>query len=75
MDIVKQFAALVAPEREELAKITGDRGGGTYSAETASGTPLILYGSAEVGQHVYYDAYTSRITAQAPVVQFIDIPV
>lgn len=63
MNIIKQFAGLVRSERREIAKITGDRGNNAYSAESQSGVPLILYGDAEVGKNVWYDAHTNRIIA------------
>lgn len=75
MNIVKQFAGLVQPERTELAKITGDRGNGAYSAESQGGVALILYGDAEVGKNVWYDAHSNKIIGAAPQVNLVDIPV
>ena len=75
MDILSQFTALIAPTKRQVAKITGGKGAGVWVAETPKGAVVVLEGEAQIGQSVYYDAYTREIEGQAPDVQWVEIGV
>lgn len=62
MDILGQFRGLIAPKKRQVAKITG-------------GAVVVLEGEAQIGQSVYYDAYTREIEGQAPDVQWVEISI
>lgn len=73
--LLAQFQALNPEPRRYIAKITGDRGAGTYVAQSHTGITLLLTGTAQTGQMVYYDAQTGQILGQAPDLPLIEIQV
>lgn len=75
MDILSQFRALIAPQKRQVAKITGGKGAGVWVAETPGGAVVVLTGDGQIGQSVYYDAYTREIEGQAPDVQWVEISI
>lgn len=74
-DIRKQFEALLNPKKRLVAKITGGKGADVWVAETPSGAIVVLNGTTQIGQTVYYDAYTLAIETQAPEVVWVEIKV
>lgn len=75
MDILSQFRALITPQKRQVAKITGGKGAGVWVAETPGGAVVVLTGEAQIGQSVYYDAYTREIEGQAPDVVWVEISI
>lgn len=75
INVAAQFEALYPAPRRFIAKIVGNRGAGVYVAETYSNTTILLTGTAETGQRVYYDASTGQILGQAPDLPLIEITV
>ena len=75
MNIYSQFSALFNREHLAVAKISADMGGGSWAAKTQGGRDIVLTGSAAVGEGVFYDLNTRKITGQAPNLPVIDIAV
>ena len=75
MDVLGQFKGLLNPQKRQVAKITGGKGAGVWVAETPSGAVVVLEGEAQIGQSVYYDAYSCEIAGQAPEVVWVEIGV
>lgn len=75
MNLLQQFTALITPQKRQTATITGGKGANVWVAETPSGAVVILEGDTQIGQTVYYDAYTRQIEGQAPDVQWVEIGV
>ena len=75
MDVLDQFKGLLNPQKRPVAKITGGKGAGVWVAETPTGAVVVLAGEGQIGQSVYYDAYSREITGQAPEVQWVEIGV
>lgn len=75
MNLRSTFDQLFNPQQQAVAEILADKGGGSWSAQTQNGNPLILKGTTEVGKTVFYDMRTSRITGEAPALTVTDIAV
>lgn len=75
MNIRQQFESLLNPKRRMTAKITGGKGANVWVAETPAGAVVVLTGQGQIGQHVYYNAYTLEIEGEAPVVTWAEIKV
>lgn len=75
MDILKQFNDLIAPKKQQAARVIAQKGADAFVAETPAGLIVVITGTTQVGQHVYYDDYTKRIIGQAPAVAWTGIPV
>lgn len=75
MDVLGQFKGLLNPQKRQVAQITGGKGAGVWVAETPSGAVVVLEGEAQIGQSVYYDAYSREIAGQAPEVVWVEIGV
>ena len=73
MNLKSTFEALLGRQETGIATITGEHGGGSYTATTQGGAEVVLTGSAAVGKKVFYDARSGRILREAPAHRVTDI--
>lgn len=66
MNMLNSLQALLNPEIKGVARIVGQKGGGTVVGETLGGGTVVLQGQAENGKMVYYDKLTMRVLSEAP---------
>lgn len=73
MSILQQLRNALTQEQRSIATITGKSGDGKCTAKTQAGANLILIGTVEVGQRVFYDMRNGQILGTAPSVEITDI--
>ena len=74
-NLYQNLTALLNREQRGIAKITGDLGGGSWTAQTQSGGNIVLSGQAALNQRVFYDVRTNRIISQAPDAAVLELGV
>ncbi len=72
MNLLNQFASLLAPTQKGVAVITGTKGGGVWVGQTIGGAVVLLKSAQNhtTSQKVYYNRLTGEIIGNAPEVSF-----
>lgn len=74
-NIRQQLIDLINPRHRAVAKIVGGKGADSWVGETPSGGVVVISGSTQIGESVYYDAITLRIEGKAPDLDWLEIKV
>ena len=63
-NIRQQLIDLINPHHRAVAKIVGGKGADTWVGETPSGGVVVISGSTQIGESVYFDAITCASRAK-----------
>lgn len=74
-NIFQQLQTLNPVHALHHAIITAQKNDGTLIAESSAGTVVLLYGQAEIGDHVFYNPQNHQIIKSSPALNFTHLTI